>query len=251
MALYIIGLGLGNEKDITVKGLELIKQSNVVYLESYTSLLQCSHLNLEKMYGKKVQKAMRMDVEEDKNKILEQAKTKKVSLLVIGDPMSATTHVDLLLRAKKENIHVEVVHNASILTAIGIIGLQLYKFGKITSIPFPQDNFQPETPYDVLKINKKNAMHTLFLLDLKPEENKFMTVKQALEYLLFLESKRKQKVLNQNTLAIGCARIGSDNVNKTGKIKDLLQFDFGKAPHCVIIPAKMHFMEEEALEMWK
>ncbi|MBS3137157.1 diphthine synthase [Candidatus Woesearchaeota archaeon] len=249
--LYLIGLGLGNEKDITVNGLEAVKKAEIVYIESYTSLLQCSQLDLERFYRKKILVAQRMDVEEEQNKIIEEAKNKTVALLVVGDPMSATTHIDLLFRAKKEKIECNVIHNTSILTAIGIVGLQLYKFGKTTSIPFPQDNFKPETCYDVLRVNKKNGMHTLLLFDLKHEENKYMDVNHALKYLLEIEQKKKQKVIAEKTLVIGCARIGSDNFIKVGTIKELISVDFGKAPHCLIIPAKMHFMEEEALKMWK
>ena len=37
--LYIIGLGLADEKDITVKGLEAVKTCSRIYLEAYTSIL--------------------------------------------------------------------------------------------------------------------------------------------------------------------------------------------------------------------
>ena len=37
--LYVIGLGLSDEKDITVKGLEAVRRCQRVYLESYTSIL--------------------------------------------------------------------------------------------------------------------------------------------------------------------------------------------------------------------
>ena len=37
--LYLVGLGLGDAKDITVKGLEVVKRADRVYLEAYTSLL--------------------------------------------------------------------------------------------------------------------------------------------------------------------------------------------------------------------
>lgn len=37
--LYLIGLGLSNEKDITVAGLEIVKKAERVYLEAYTSIL--------------------------------------------------------------------------------------------------------------------------------------------------------------------------------------------------------------------
>lgn len=36
---YVIGLGLGDAKDVTVKGLEIIKKCDRVYLEAYTSIL--------------------------------------------------------------------------------------------------------------------------------------------------------------------------------------------------------------------
>lgn len=36
---YIIGIGLGDVKDITVKGLEIVKSAKRVYLEAYTSIL--------------------------------------------------------------------------------------------------------------------------------------------------------------------------------------------------------------------
>jgi len=37
--LYFIGLGLGDEKDITLRGLEAVRRCSHVFLESYTSLL--------------------------------------------------------------------------------------------------------------------------------------------------------------------------------------------------------------------
>jgi diphthine methyl ester synthase len=37
--LYIIGLGLADEKDISVKGLEIVRKAERVYLEAYTAIL--------------------------------------------------------------------------------------------------------------------------------------------------------------------------------------------------------------------
>lgn len=37
--LYIVGLGLGDEKDITLRGLEAVKKCQKVFIEAYTSLL--------------------------------------------------------------------------------------------------------------------------------------------------------------------------------------------------------------------
>lgn len=38
---YIVGLGLGDAKDISVKGLEIVRKCERVYLEAYTSILTC------------------------------------------------------------------------------------------------------------------------------------------------------------------------------------------------------------------
>jgi diphthine synthase len=251
MALFMIGIGLGNEKDISVRGLEMVKKADKVYLEYYTSLLQCNFHDLAKFYGKQIELANREMMEDKGDSIVEEAKKSDVAVIIIGDVFSATTHMDLFLRAKKQGVEVEVVNNASVLTAVGITGLELYKFGKTTSIPFPSPGFYPETPYNVLRENQSLGLHTLFLLDLKPEKQKFMTVNEALDYLLDIEKSNKAGLIDDNTFVVGCARLGSNFKIKAGKVKDILKADFGPAPHCLIIPGKLHFVEEEALEFWK
>jgi diphthine synthase len=248
MTLYIIGIGLCDEKDISLKGLEAVKKCDKVFLESYTSLLQCEVGDLEKQYGKKIILADRDMVEKKSDSILEAGKN--VAFLVIGDALSATTHVDLMQRAKEKGIDVEVIFNASVLTAVSLTGLQLYKFGKTGSIPYPEKGFEPETPYNILKENKD--MHTLLLLDLRPGEKRFMTVSEAIEYLLKIEKKKGEKLFMEETFCVGCARLGcKDYVVKAGTAKELLKQDFGKAPHCLIVPGKMHFVEEEMIQQWK
>jgi len=250
--LYIIGIGLSNEKDITVKGLEAVKNCEKIYVENYTSLLQCSLQDLEKFYGKEIIPAPRDLAEQGADQIIKEAEEKNVAFLVIGDPFSATTHVDLFKQAKLLGVKVDVIHNVSVMTAVGITGLQLYQFGKTTSIPFLEDHPNLETPYNVISENKKNGLHTLCLLDIKTDQNKFMTVQQALEVLEDIEIRKKEGLVNDDLLVIGCARLGSnDFIVKAGKISEIKEIDFGKQPHCLIIPGKMHFIEEEMIEFWK
>jgi diphthine synthase len=266
----MIGIGLNDERDISVKGLETVKKCDCIYLENYTSKLQCSKDELEKFYGKKITIADRNLVEKKAEEtILRDAKTNDVAFLVIGDVFGATTHIDLMLRAKKVGISVKVIHNASVLNAIGIVGLELYKYGKTTSIPFENKNVK--TPIEVLKNNQKIGLHTLFLLDLDPQNNRFMTVDEALTYLL-------KNGLEKTTLCIGCAAVGSDEPEiRVGTAEELVTakcqehlvlehaqnsilnhqserggiLTFKKYPQCLIIPGKLHFVEEEALEHWK
>lgn len=254
MTLCLIGIGLNDEKDISVKGLERVKGCDKVYLENYTSVLECDVKKLEKFYGKKIIIANRETAEQGAEEIVKEAKNKDVAFLIIGDVFGATTHIELFRLAKNRNVPVEVINNASILTAVGITGLQLYKFGKVTSIPFYEEYLNLETPYNVLKENKRMGLHTLFLLDLdlNPGSERFVTVNDALEILEKIETKKKEKLINKDMLAVGCARLGGENfVVKKGTLEELKGFDFGKPPHCLIIPGKLHFMEEEVLELWK
>ena len=59
-------------------------------------------------------------------------------------------------------------------------------------------------------------------------------------------------MISSKLKVIGCARLGSDDfMVKYGTLEELKRFDFGKPPHCLIIPGKLHFAEEEMLELWK
>jgi diphthine synthase len=242
MPLFIIGIGLNDEKDITLKGLNLIKKSKYIYLESYTSKLNCPISKLEKLYNKKITLADR-NLVENSTEILDKAKKYNVAFLVIGDPFSATTHISLLLEAKKRNIKTKIIHNASILTAVGITGLELYKFGKTTSIPFNHKNIK--TPITVIKDNQKLGLHTLILLDLNPKQNKFLTINEACKYLI-------SNSIDKKTLALGCAALASNNPEiKLNTLEKLSKEKFTKYPQSLIIPGKLHFIEEEAISLFK
>jgi diphthine synthase len=63
VTLYLVGLGLADEKDISVKGLEAIKKSKRIFLESYTSILTIPIEQLENFYEKKIEIAYRENCE--------------------------------------------------------------------------------------------------------------------------------------------------------------------------------------------
>ncbi len=246
--LYLIGLGL-SWKDLSLKALEAIQKCDEIYLETYTSLADFSKLQLERLTGKKIHALTRKQVEETQPFFKQ--KQKDVALLIHGDPLSATTHTEIILEAKKRKIKIEIIHAPSILAAAAETGLQLYKFGKTASIPFPQKNFKPESFFDIFEQNQKIGAHTLFLLDLNPDTNKFLTIKQAIDILYIIATNRASDIFTKLKL-IGCARLGQ----KTQKIvytsvRQLPKVNFGKPPYCLIIPAKLNFKEEEFLRSLK
>jgi len=243
--LFIISLGLYEKEDMSLKALEIAKKCDKLYLEGYTHFFKDDVKELSKFIGKEITELDRSGVENDSAKLIAEAKDKDVGLLVGGDCMSATTHSSLIIEAKEKGVEVKIIHGSSIFTAIAETGLALYNFGKITSIPF--ENEKVETPYDVIKTN--DDLHTLCLLDLHPKEKKFMKASDAIAYLLKVEGKRKEKVFIESSLCIICAGMGSDNqMIKAGKAKEIMKENIEVFPQCLIIPRKLHFIEEEFID---
>jgi diphthine synthase len=246
--IVFVGLGLHDEMGISLCGLEEVKMADEAFIELYTSLMpHFSIENFERISGKKLHMVSRKELEEENGEaILKVAETGKAVLLVPGDPLIATTHVALRIHAEKLGIKTRIVHGASIISAvIGLSGLHNYKFGKSVTIPFSETS---ETPYEVIAQNKRFGLHTLCLLDVKVEENRYMKVHEGLESLLKIEEKRKEKIVRMDTLVVGIARAGSKKPTvKAGFLKDLLSYDFGEPPHSIIFPGRLHFMEAEAL----
>jgi diphthine synthase len=249
--LAFIGLGLNQEEDISLKGLEKSKSADRVFAELYTSLMPNLNLQkLEKLIGKPVDVVSRRNLEEEQGKIiLEEAKKTNVVLLTPGDPLIATTHVDLRIRATRMGIKTCIVHGASIVSAvIGLSGLQNYKFGRSVTIPFSDSHALYETPYNVISENKDRGLHTLCFLDIRSEEKRYMTIGEGLQTLFESEKRKRLGVLGVDTLAVGIARAGSENPTvKADSAKELLRFQFGNPPHSLVLPGKLHFMEAEAL----
>ena len=247
--LVFIGLGLNDEKGISIKGLEETKIADYVFMELYTSLMPEFNLQrFETLCGKKVQVVSRRELEEENGTIILEAANKgKAVFLVPGDPFIATTHVTLRIDAEKHGIKTRIIHGASIISAIiSLSGLHNYKFGKTVTVPFPE-NFS-ETPYNVIVQNKTLGLHTLCLLDLKANEKQFLSINKAIAMLFEVEQKNKKGVITPDTVAVGIARAGSNNPTlKADFVKNLVNYDFGEPPYSLIFPGDLHFMENESL----
>merc|ERR1712039_806602 len=213
-------------------------------------------------------------VESGCEEMLERAQTKDVCFLVVGDPLCATTHTDLWLRAKQREIPVRVIHNASVMNAVASCGLQLYRFGETVSIPFWLDGWRPASFYDKVVANRKAGLHTLCLLDIKVKEQtienlmrgrkvyeppRFMTVAQALEQCMEVEKDRKEGVGASKTEIVGVARVGRDDqVIKFGPCSIMKDDEegtpgyMGGPLHSMVIPAEeLHELELEFLAEYR
>lgn len=248
--LTFIGLGLGKE-GLSLRGLREASEADIVYAELYTGLLPKLALGeLERRIGRSIRIIDRETIEQHPEPILEAAKTRNVALLVPGDPMVATTHIDLRLRTARAGVETRIVHAASIHSAApGLAGLQSYKFGRSATVPFPDNPSQ--TPYEVLAENLERGLHTLLLLDLRAEEGRAMSANEAIEVMLDLESKLKRGAFTPDTLAVVVARAGSDDaLVRADLVERLHGLDFGPPPHVLIVPGRLHFVEAEALRVF-
>lgn len=237
--LYLIGLGL-NHDSISKHGLEVAKRCKRVYIENYTVEFPYAIAALEEMIGKKIKLADRKFVESFE--LIDEATRLDVALLVYGSPLTATTHIALLQEAKKSKVRTEVIYNASVLDAVAATGLQLYKFGKIASMPKFQKNFEPDSFVETIQHNLSMKAHSLILIDIG------LRFKDALRQL---EEASEKHNLNVKELVV-CQVLGTKRQRILySDIENLKEIRWIVAPYCFIIPSKMHFMEKEFLDNFK
>jgi len=248
--LWFAGLGLSGLESISLETQKLLKDADIVYLELFTSPISNSEINkIKKIVNGEFKIAKRWMVEDGKE-ILKNSKKKKVVLLTYGDPFIATTHIELRTRAIQEKIKTKTFHAASSITAlVGECGLHYYKVGRIVTIM--NDLKSMTTPYYVTYTNALSGNHTVLLLEYNQDAKFFLEPVNALSDLLTTEKEQKRKIISPSTFVIIASRIGFKNQKITaGKISNLIKNSYGKPPHSIIIPGKLHFTESDALKIF-
>jgi len=203
--------------------------------------------------------------------LMKEADTEDISFLVVGDPLGATTHTDLILRAVEKEIPYFVVHNASIMNAIGCCGLQLYNYGETISIVFWTDDWQPESFYDKILVNRERGMHTLCLLDIKMKEQtienlmkgrpiyeppRFLSASQAAQQLLDIverreDAKKTDADLTAESVCVAVSRVGAEDQRiAAATLKEMSSLDLGPPLHSLVIPGHMHPLEKQMLRLF-
>ena len=166
--LLLIGMGPGRTDSMTIEAKNAAKSADFRRYEAYTALWPADELaKLEEDIGD-IEMVMRPEVESP-TELLDLAKNHLVALLIVGDPLQATTHVDIQLQALEAGINCVVFHGISITTLVtGAIGLSNYRFGRQTTITYPYGGWVATSPLEVIAVNLFQNQHTLALLDLDP-----------------------------------------------------------------------------------
>jgi diphthine synthase len=248
--LSFVGLGISGFESIPIQGLNAISTADIVYLEQFTSPIGKSDLEKIQNAIKGEFKPAKRWLVEDGNEILEAAKGKNVVLLSYGDPYIATTHIELRARAIENKTKTHSIHASSSLTSmIGECGLQFYKVGRIATIMSEMKSLT--TPYYVIYKNLIEGNHTVLLLEYNQDKDFFLDPNDALKGLLETEQGQRRKVITESSYVIVASRIGfEDQTIISGKISSLAKMNFGKPPHTIIIPGRLHFTESDALKLF-
>ena len=246
--LSIIGLGL-DIGDISLKGLNSIREADRVLIETYTLPIPAGYIELlEKETGKKITKTDRKALEDDVRATAAPAAEYDLALLVPGDPLVATTHHIIIEAAMDAGAEVRIIHSASIFTAaIGESGLDIYRFGPTTTIPFWSSKYKPVSFIDTIAKNLCNNNHTLVLLDVDAQAGLTMSYADAVALLLKAEEMRRKKVLGAKKILIMC-EIGTPEqfivYSEIGDIKlERLEKRMSSKRTVLIIPAELNFAE--------
>ncbi len=249
MTLWFIGAGLGGANSLSEQAKNVITESDIVFVEQFTSPTGIEFLNaIEKFAPGRVHAVKRWTVEDGK-KILDAAKEGTASLVSWGDSYAATTHIELRVRAASFGTKTRTVHGVSALTAmVGECGLHQYKVGRTVTIMDGAGTY--DTAYYTIYDNMVHGSHTILLLEYNQDKNYFLNPAKALEILQGAENGQRRRAAADDIFCIVASRIGANDQKITaGKISTLAKSEFGKPPHAIIIPGSMHFTESDALQV--
>jgi len=276
--LVLIGIGPGDVGLVTSEALDAAKEADYRRYEAYTALWPNDQLaSLEKLVGT-ITRVMRPEVE-NPEELFALARESLVALLIVGDPLQATTHVDLQLQAEEAGIYCRIIHGISITGLVtGAIGLSNYKFGRQTTLTYPYSGWVATSPLEVIALNYALGHHTLALLDLDPTgagtgQQKPMMPTDAVESIKAMIEKVNDNVDDfsletpQDTIKLNSLKMISNT--SLSQINVVLCSDMGTkqqsiiytnladlanlpggAMNCLVFPATTSDVEEKALLRW-
>ena len=256
--LWLIGIGPGDLGHMTERAKSIAKGCSKRYLEGYTAVLPKDQEDLLEAEVGTWERLMRPSVE-DPGSLLDEARDKPVALMVVGDPMQATTHIDLEARCMEQGVSFEVVPGMSATSlAVSLSGLQSYKFGRQVTLPYPYGQYLATSPLEMINANRNSGLHTLVLLDLDPTGMGFdlptpMSPEQAVSVLERMSKRTQESEASEGIDAdvrewegILLSDIGTSSQRVSSGSLDELSAIEGGYVHTIVIPSNMSDNEKDA-----
>ena len=257
--LWLIGIGPGDLEHMTERARSVARGCKKRYLEGYTAVLPTEQEALLESVVGPWERLMRPSVESPET-LLDESRNDSVALLVVGDPMQATTHIDLEARCMEEGIGFEVIPGMSATSlAVSLSGLQSYKFGRQVTLPYPYGDYLATSPLEMILRNLEGGLHTLVLLDLDPPGMGFdlptpMSPSQAISTLEEMSSKwlEERDGLDSTSVVVNewegmlLSDVGTKGQRVfSGSLEEISKIQDGWV-HSLIIPSEMSDNEREA-----
>ncbi len=255
--LYLVGMGLCDEKDLSVRAVETLKRCDKVYIELYTNPVSHDLVErLERLIGRDVEVLERNDIEDDEKMLsrFKEAVDREIALVVPGDPLIATTHTSLIRSAVDRGIRYRVIHGSSVISAaIGESGLHVYKFGPPVTIPRWYDNYTPLSPYDKVYENRSRGLHTILLIDIVHENGNRanLPIRDVLSILYRMEEVRGKGLFTPSSSVVVLSRLGCKDQRIVYAPLNWFEDRTVPSPFVMIVPGDLHFTEKEWLDMFK
>lgn len=257
MALYLVGAGISSEY-LTLRALQLLGRAQKIYIDSYTSIAPGIDEEFVTRLNPRAEvfRATRFMLEDAVEKIIEEARSIDVVVLVPGDPLQATTHVAIVTEARKRGVDAFIVPGVSGLQAvIDATGLQVYRFGKTVTLIYPEEGLRPYSTVEAIHENRSRGLHTLVLLDLRLDQGKAMTIPEAVKLLSDLEaelvSRGELEPVVRDSIIVAVARAGLPGQRcYAGPPGYVASREYPPPPHSLVVTApRLHPVEEEALRL--
>jgi len=257
LVLRIVGAGPSSEY-LSIKAINAIGSADKVYIDTYTSIAPGVDEELVARLNPRAEvvRATRVHLEDNAHMIIEEARNRNIVILVPGDPLTATTHIAILVEARRRGIEAELVPGLSGLQAvIDATGLQFYRFGKPVTLVYPEPGLRPYSTVETIHENMRRNLHTLVLLDLRLDQGKAMTIPEAVKLLLDLEAELARKgeaePLIRDALIVAVARAALPGQKcVAGAPGRVAAEQYPPPPHSLVVTApRLHPVEEEALQV--
>ena len=251
--LIFVGFGLDGASGLSLEAIDVLKAADRIFIENYTNFIDSNILNeLVSLLERSIEPLSRADLEQGESKFLELCETKRIALLVSGDPFIATTHISLRLGAVRKGIPVRIINAPSVLSvASSYTGLSAYRFGRSATVGFQRSRYC----YDILSANLQIDAHTVLLLDINVDSRRFLDVNTAISQLRDLEEEYREGAFTERNLLFGLARVGRMNaVIKVGNPTEIDEVDWKAIdpPQSIIVCGKLQAYEEEAIQvLWE
>lgn len=249
--LLIVGLGL-DSRMITLEALDAISSADSVFLETYTSPGAEEMVRfVEKLrLRSEVRKLTRRDIEElGARELIDRVLGgERVALLVYGDPLVATTHNALRLDVIKLGCRARYIPGISVYHyAVSFTGLFNYKFGPSVTVVYPRWGIKFTSPYQIINENLERGLHSFVFLDID-EKMGPMTPDVAVKLLLEASLSFEKRNLSESSVIIILERMGTHQERVYCMLpEEVISNEWKSPPYSLIIPSKLHFIEEDVL----